>query len=150
MARVLDGMYIGGGWTTKSQTFPDYNPSDGSIWANIPDASVEDTRRAIEAAHEAFPEWAEMPFTKRSQIMIKAGEIFERRRQEIAEAVMASTISSLRRSKISPAFSMMWARFVKGSSDHSGNASCAASIALRASSADASGKFAQIEPSDGL
>ena len=89
MARVLDGMYIGGGWTTKSQTFPDYNPSDGSIWANIPDASVEDTRRAIEAAHEAFPEWAEMPFTKRSQIMIKAGEIFEKRRQEIAEAVMA-------------------------------------------------------------
>ena len=51
MARVLDGMYIGGGWTTKSQTFPDYNPSDGSIWANIPDASVEDTRRAIDAAH---------------------------------------------------------------------------------------------------
>ncbi len=89
MARVLDGMYIGGGWTTKSQTFPDYNPSDGSIWANIPDASVEDTRRAIEAAHEAFGEWSEMPFTKRSHLLIKAGEIFEKRREEIAEAVMA-------------------------------------------------------------
>ena len=89
MARVLDGMYIGGGWTTKSQTFPDYNPSDGSIWANIPDASVEDTRGAIEAAHEAFPEWSEMAFSKRSHILIKAGEIFEKRREEIAEAVMA-------------------------------------------------------------
>ena len=82
-------MYIGGGWSTKSQTFPDYNPSDGSVWANIPDAVVEDTRRAIEAAHEAFPEWAAMPFNKRSHIMIKAGEIFEKRRKEIVEAVIA-------------------------------------------------------------
>ncbi|MBZ0163994.1 MAG: aldehyde dehydrogenase family protein [Notoacmeibacter sp.] len=88
MARVLDGMYIGGGWATATKTFPDYNPSDGSVWANIPDASADDARRAIEAAHAAFEEWAATPFNKRSHIMIKAGEIFEGRRQDIAEAVM--------------------------------------------------------------
>lgn len=88
MARVLDGMYIGGGWASTSETFPDYNPSDGSVWANIPDASVDDTRRAIEAAHQAFEEWSAVPFNKRSHILIKAGEIFEGRKQEIAEAVI--------------------------------------------------------------
>ena len=87
MARIMEGMYIAGGWTNAASTFPDYNPSDGSVWANMPDASVEDARAAIEAAHAAFPEWAAMPFNKRSHLMIKAGEIFESRRNEIVEAV---------------------------------------------------------------
>ncbi|MCB1464920.1 MAG: aldehyde dehydrogenase family protein, partial [Nitratireductor sp.] len=89
MAKIMDGMYIAGGWTNAARTFPDYNPSDGSKWADIPDASVEDTRAAIEAAHAAFPEWSAMPFNKRSHIILKAGEIFESRRDELVEAIMA-------------------------------------------------------------
>ena len=89
MARITDGMFIDGGWTATVRTFPDYNPSDGSVWANIPDADAGDARRAIEAAHAAFEGWAALPFTKRSHILIKAGEIFEKRREEIAQAIMA-------------------------------------------------------------
>lgn len=89
MAKVMEGMYIAGGWATTARTFPDRNPSDGSVWANIAEAGVKETRQAIEAAHAAFPEWSAMPFNQRSHIMIKAGEIFERRRDEIVEAVMA-------------------------------------------------------------
>ncbi|MCG6858501.1 MAG: aldehyde dehydrogenase family protein [Salaquimonas sp.] len=89
MAKIMEGMYIAGGWTNAARTFPDYNPSDGSKWADIPDADVNDTRAAIEAAHAAFPEWSAMPFTRRSHIMLKAGEIFESRRDEIVEAIMA-------------------------------------------------------------
>jgi vanillin dehydrogenase len=88
MARVLDGMYIGGGWSATTKTYPDYNPSDGSVWANIPDAGVEEARRAVESAHAAFEEWAATPFNRRSHLLIKAGEIFERRREEIANAVI--------------------------------------------------------------
>ncbi len=87
MAKRQERMYIGGEWTTTVDTFPDYNPSDGSVWANMPDAGVAETRAAIEAAHAAFPEWAAMPFNKRSHLMIKAGEIFESRRAEIAEVI---------------------------------------------------------------
>ncbi len=89
MAKIMEGMYIAGGWTSAARTFPDYNPSDGSKWADIPDADASDARAAIEAAHAAFPEWSAMPFTKRSHIMIKAGEIFESRRDELVEAIMA-------------------------------------------------------------
>ncbi|GIL00623.1 MAG: salicylaldehyde dehydrogenase [Alphaproteobacteria bacterium] len=89
MAKVMEGMYIAGGWSPAARTFPDLNPSDGSVWANIADAGAEDARRAIEAAHAAFPEWSAMPFNRRSHVLIKAGEIFERRRQEIVEAVVA-------------------------------------------------------------
>ena len=89
MAKQIEGMYVGGGWTSTTRTFPDYDPSDGSVWANIPDAGVAETRAAIEAAHEAFPAWAAMPFHQRSHLMIKAGEVFESRRDQIVEAIMA-------------------------------------------------------------
>ncbi len=88
MAKQIEGMYVGGGWTSTARTFPDYNPSDGSVWANVPDAGVAETRAAIEAAHEAFPAWAAMPFNQRSALMLKAGHIFESRRDQIVEAIM--------------------------------------------------------------
>ncbi len=88
MTKLIEGMYIGGNWTSAEDTFADKNPSDGSVWANVPDASVKDTRKAIQAAHDAFPAWSEMPFSKRSKIMLKAGEIFESRRDEIVAAIM--------------------------------------------------------------
>ncbi|HQZ13267.1 MAG TPA: aldehyde dehydrogenase family protein [Devosia sp.] len=87
--KQIEGMYMGGNWTATSRTFPDYNPSDGSVWANIPDAGVAETRAAIEAAHAAFPAWAALPFNKRAELISKAGHIFEGRRMEIADAVMA-------------------------------------------------------------
>ena len=89
MARQIEGMFVGGGWTATAKTFPDYNPSDGSVWANIPDAGVAETRAAIEAAHAAFAEWAALPFNQRSTLMLKAGHIFEGRRMEIAEAIQS-------------------------------------------------------------
>ncbi len=89
MAKQIEGMYMDGGWTSTARTFPDYNPSDGSVWANIPDAGVAETRAAIESAHAAFPAWAAMPFQQRSALMAKAGHIFESRREAIAEAIMA-------------------------------------------------------------
>ena len=53
MAKQLDGMFVGGNWVTTANTFPDYNPSDGTVWANMPDAGVAETRAAIEAALRA-------------------------------------------------------------------------------------------------
>ncbi len=73
---------------SNSATFADYNPSDGSVWAQVPDASVEDAAAAIEAAHAAFAEWSATPFTQRSHVMLKAGEIFQKRRDDIVKAVV--------------------------------------------------------------
>jgi aldehyde dehydrogenase (NAD+) len=87
MAKLMEGMYIGGGWAKTAKTFADYNPSDGSVWADIPDANLEDTRRAIEAAHDAFEEWSQTPFTKRSALMLKVADLIEKRQPEIVEAI---------------------------------------------------------------
>src|SRR5690606_23755238 len=89
MARVFEGMYIGGGWTGAKKTFKDYNPADGSVWAEVPDCGRAETAAAIEAAQEAFHEWSQLPFSKRAHYLHKAAEIWERRRMEIVEAIQA-------------------------------------------------------------
>lgn len=87
MTKHIKGLYIGGDWTTTAATFSDHNPSDNTVWAHIPDAGVDETRAAIEAAHAAFPSWSALPFNQRSALMLKAMHIFESRRMEIVEAI---------------------------------------------------------------
>jgi vanillin dehydrogenase len=89
MARVFEGMYIGGGWSKARRTFRDHNPADGSVWAEVPDSGRTETAAAIEAAHAAFPEWSSLPFSKRAHAMLKVAEIWEKRRPEIVEALQA-------------------------------------------------------------
>lgn len=89
MARVFEGMYIGGGWAATQRTFKDLNPSDGSVWAEVPDSGRAETSAAIEAAHAAFPEWSKLPFSKRAHYLHKAAEIWQRRRMEIVDAIQA-------------------------------------------------------------
>jgi vanillin dehydrogenase len=89
VARVFDGLFIGGRSVSTSRTFADLNPSDGSVWAQIPDDGRHEARAAIEAAQAAFPAWAALPFTKRAHYMIKVAEVFEKRRTQIVEALQA-------------------------------------------------------------
>jgi len=87
MARVFDGMFIGGRPISTGKTFADLNPSDGSVWAEVPDGGRQEARAAIEAAHAAFGKWSALPFNKRAHYMIKVAEVFERRQMEIVEAL---------------------------------------------------------------
>ena len=87
MAKLMEGMYIGGGWSSAKHMFKDLNPSDDSLWAEVPDADAGDARRAIEAAQDAFAEWSALPFTRRAQFMLRVAEIFEKRKMEIVEAL---------------------------------------------------------------
>jgi len=89
MARVFDGMFIGGRSVSTRKTFADLNPADGSVWAQVPDGGRDEARAAIEAAHAAFASWSALPFTKRAHYMLKVAEAFEKRRMQIVEALQA-------------------------------------------------------------
>ena len=43
-------MYIDGQWVKNDQTFADFNPASGDVWAEIPDATREDAQKAVAAA----------------------------------------------------------------------------------------------------
>lgn len=89
MSRQFKGMYIGGRWVHPGRTFDDFNPADGSVWAQVPDGSLAEARAAIDAAQAAFPAWAALPFQQRSHYMIKLAEVFEKRRDVMVEALRA-------------------------------------------------------------
>jgi len=78
-APEIKGLYINGQWQQTGRVFDDLNPSDGSLWAQIPDGSVRETRAAIDAAHAAFPGWAGLKFQERAEFMLKIAEVIARK-----------------------------------------------------------------------
>ncbi|NTF34230.1 aldehyde dehydrogenase family protein [Rhizobium skierniewicense] len=89
-------MLIDGKWLSASNgaTFDDLNPVDGSLVARIADATAEDLDAAIVAAKVAQPAWEAMaPFAK-SALFLNAARIFEERKNEFAQALIAETGSS--------------------------------------------------------
>lgn len=87
--RVLKGMFINGQWVKAARTFADTNPNDGSLWAEVPDGTRADARRAIEAAHAAFPAWSALSHTKRAQMMHKIAEVWEKRGPDFVAGAQA-------------------------------------------------------------
>lgn len=87
MARLLDNIYIGGKWTPVPGRFADYNPADGSVWADVADGDLQSVSNAIDTAQSAFGEWSALPFTRRSNYMLKVADELERRASELAEAL---------------------------------------------------------------
>jgi acyl-CoA reductase-like NAD-dependent aldehyde dehydrogenase len=83
-------MFIAGKWVDAAggATFDDMNPYTGEVYARVPAGSRKDATLAIEAAHDAFPEWAATPPAARRQIFLKAADVMERRRDELVKAMM--------------------------------------------------------------
>jgi len=75
----IKGLYINGQWQRGDGQFDDLNPSDGSVWAAIPDASLAHTRQAIESAHQAFPGWSSLHFQERAGLLLKIADVWEKR-----------------------------------------------------------------------
>lgn len=69
------GMLIGGEWLTGSESFDVVDPSDASVLAQVPDASVAESLEAVTAAYDAFPAWAATPSRQRSEVLRRAFEI---------------------------------------------------------------------------
>jgi NAD-dependent aldehyde dehydrogenases len=60
------------------------NPYTGETLARFPDATDEEVRAAIGAAHDAFLSWKEMPFAQRGRILQNAADILRRDRDAYA------------------------------------------------------------------
>ncbi|WP_375568517.1 aldehyde dehydrogenase family protein [Seohaeicola saemankumensis] len=82
-------MYVGGNWIAGQTSFDDINPSDGSLYARIPDGGRAETRMAIAAAQAAFPAWSNLMFQERAHYMLKIADVWERRAPDFVAAAQA-------------------------------------------------------------
>lgn len=77
------GHYIGGQWISGSGgTFPDFNPYDGNVVAQIAAGGRAEADAAVAAAHEAFPAWAATTPGERQRLFLKAADIVDRRLED--------------------------------------------------------------------
>jgi acyl-CoA reductase-like NAD-dependent aldehyde dehydrogenase len=85
--------FIGGSWVDAADgsTFDDRDPYTGDTVALVPAGGADDAARAIEAAADAFPAWAETPPAARQAIFLKAADLLEQRRDEVVSLLARET-----------------------------------------------------------
>ena len=70
------------------------NPLDGEVATRAPAASIEDAKRAVEAASKAFPAWASLGPSARRALLLKAAAAVEAKAEAFTAAMAAETGSS--------------------------------------------------------
>ncbi|NRD23158.1 aldehyde dehydrogenase [Winogradskyella litoriviva] len=63
-----------------------YNPSDGTVYGQIPNSTKDDVDEAYKSAKSAFTSWSQTTLEERSRILIKISELLEANLQSFAEA----------------------------------------------------------------
>lgn len=83
--------YVDGNWVdaAKGITFDVINPADNSVVAKVPDMSVEDTQKAIDAAANAFKTWQDVNAKERGLLLRKWYELLAKNQSEIASIMTA-------------------------------------------------------------
>ncbi|KRV73904.1 aldehyde dehydrogenase family protein [Pseudomonas citronellolis] len=87
---------LAGEWRTGSagKVLRDSNPYDGSLLAEIPQASREDLDATYRKAAEAQPAWAALPPAERAALLHRVVEVFDRRREEIIDWIVRESGST--------------------------------------------------------
>jgi succinate-semialdehyde dehydrogenase/glutarate-semialdehyde dehydrogenase len=78
--------YINGAWVgaDDGSTFDVSNPADGGILTTVPDQGVAETRRAIEAANAAWPEWRNKTAKERAAILRRWFDLIVENKDDLA------------------------------------------------------------------
>jgi lactaldehyde dehydrogenase/glycolaldehyde dehydrogenase len=84
-------MYIGGGFTeNQSGKWIDVvNPSTEDVIARMPDGTVEDVRRAIDAAEKAQGDWEKLPAIQRAGYLTKIAGGIRAREKELTDIIVS-------------------------------------------------------------
>lgn len=81
----INGEFVG---SSDGQTFEQRDPANlQNVTGEWPKSTREDAKNAIEAAHKAFPAWADLGVYQRAEIMSKAVAAMKARTEEIVSAL---------------------------------------------------------------
>ncbi len=65
------------------------NPASGALLGTVPDMAAAETRRAIDAAHAAFPAWAKKTAKERAQILRRMHDLMMQHQHDLAVLMTA-------------------------------------------------------------
>src|SRR5215208_5922404 len=83
---VKPQLYIGGEWRDGSEgaTIEVEDPATGETLVEVADATVDDAKQALGAAHETFAEWRDTPPRERGDILRRAYDLIMERQDDLA------------------------------------------------------------------
>ena len=83
--------YINGEWldADSGETIDVTNPATGEVVATVPKMGAAETRRAIEAANEAWPAWREKLAKERAAILRRWYDLIMDAREDLAQIMTA-------------------------------------------------------------
>lgn len=86
LAKVPDRLFIGGEWVAadSGKTLKVYDPATGDVVKEIANASPGDGMSALDAAVEAFPSWSATPPRERGELLRRAFDLLQERKEEFA------------------------------------------------------------------
>jgi hypothetical protein len=86
-------LFIGGRFVdaTSGETFETLNPATGEVVAVVDHAGDGDVDRAVQAAREAFRDWAGMTGSERGRILHRAASLLRERNDELALLEVSDT-----------------------------------------------------------
>jgi len=96
--------FIGGERVASEHRFEDISPIDGGVIAEISRAGEAEVDRAVRAAHDAFPEWADLGPAGRAPYLRRLADLIDENVERLAaveNADMAMLLRSLRARVIS-------------------------------------------------
>ncbi|MBF0304023.1 MAG: NAD-dependent succinate-semialdehyde dehydrogenase [Alphaproteobacteria bacterium] len=77
----IDGAWVG---ADDGRTFAVVDPADGRVLGEVPEMGAAETRRAIDAAQAAFPDWRGRTAKERAQIMRRWYELIMAAQRDLA------------------------------------------------------------------
>jgi succinate-semialdehyde dehydrogenase / glutarate-semialdehyde dehydrogenase len=114
---VLDAvkpqLYIGGEWRDGGEggTIAVEDPATGDTLIEVADATVDDAKAALGAAHEAFGEWRDHPPRERADILRRAFEVITERADDLALLMTLEMGKPLAESKAEIAYGASFLRW---------------------------------------
>ena len=77
-----------GGAAKSGAEFGNRNPASGAVLHTFPNSGAEEIAAAVEAARAAQPGWARTPGPRRGEILFRAAEIMQQRKEELARELV--------------------------------------------------------------
>src|SRR4051795_11667530 len=88
----------------SGDTFPVENPATGEVIAELPRMGVAETRRAIERAEEALPQWSSMLAKERARILRRWADLMMEHEDDLARLLTTEQGKPLAESRVEIAY----------------------------------------------
>src|SRR5512146_3207392 len=116
LGAVKPQLYIGGEWRDGGEgaTIEVEDPATGETIAEVADATVDDAKQALGAAHETFAQWRDTPPRERGDVLRRAYDVITERADDLALLMTLEMGKPVAESKAEIAYAAEFLRWFAG------------------------------------